>query len=130
MSTPSFVTSLRSMQGSDDTWTSPCANHPKLSFNAGIQGTIGAHVNIMDIVKKEFPARAIFSIKKPILAGCLMGFNDIEDSESPLLSHVDSTESLGAVHRVLHPSGKVLADPTYTNDGTSYGTTWYGTYKR
>ena len=116
-------------KGTDDAWTSPCANHPKLSFNAGIQGTIGAHVNIMDIVKKESPSRAIFSIKKPILAGCIMGFNEI-DEHSPLLSHTDSEESKNAVHRVLHESGKVLADPTYTNDGTAYGTTWFGTYKR
>ena len=60
-----------------------------------------------------------------------MGFNDIvHDSDgSPLLSHVNSPESESAAHRVLHSSGKVLAHPTYTNDGTAYGTTWYGTYK-
>ena len=116
-------------KGIDDTWTSPCANLPKLSFNAGIQGTIGAHVNIMGVVKKEFPSRAIFSIKKPILAGCLVGYNDIADEHSALLSHAESEESQNAVHRVLHESGKVMADPRYTNDGTAYGTTWFGTFK-
>ncbi|GMH71374.1 hypothetical protein TrST_g3339 [Triparma strigata] len=116
-------------KGTDDVWTTPCANQPKLSFNAGIQGTIGAHVNIMDIVKKEFPSRAIFSIKKPILSGCITGYNELTSS-SPLLSSPSSPTSLNAVHRVIHPSGKILSDPIYTNDGTSYGTTWYGTYKR
>jgi hypothetical protein len=115
-------------KGTQDSWTDPCSGHPKLSMNAGLQATIGAHVNIMDILTKDFGSIAVFSTQLPILAGCLTGFNEIDDDHHLLLS-ADSQEARDAVFRVVHSSGKILADPETTNDrGTTYGTTWSGLF--
>ena len=46
----------------------PLSRSSEAKHNVEVQGTIGVHINIMDIVKKDFDSRAIFSIKKPIVA--------------------------------------------------------------
>ncbi|GMH82090.1 hypothetical protein TrST_g9741 [Triparma strigata] len=121
---------------SPDNFQDPCPNDPKLTFNAGLQATIGGHIDIEvageTLFKKDYDSVAVFSIKKPILSACLMSYNEVENDSPNLLEH-GSAEAEKSVLRVLHPSGKVWdagdIDNTW-NDGSVYGTTWYGTLTR
>ena len=125
---------IEGVLSTENTWTDPCYGSLKLSANWGIMGTIGAHIDIefagKQIIKHEFPSTAIFSIKKPIMTGCLAEAEEV--LAYPKHLPAPSTVRVMKDGIVLRPEAGVLnrCSPPGSVGGTEYGctpgTTWIG----
>lgn len=95
---------LESTIGISTRWTDPCAKiGAALAVNLGLQVTAGAELDIKlgstTLLQKELYAGTVFSVKKPIMAGCL-SLGSLNNFDGRNLTNFTGTNYVSDSHMV------------------------------